>query len=339
MTTKADFTPEEWTLLRAAPVLAGLRVAVADYGGYVEEAAAVARAFVEAHERLWSDPPTGGVVDEVIAAGPVYDRDQFGDAEKMDAERIVEASDQSLREAVALLERKASPAEQRAYREFLLGLARRVAEAHREAGVFDRHAGPVSDRERAALAELASVFPPEPLGPAASRTATKADFTPEEWTLLRAAPVLAGLRVAVAEPGGTFDEVAAIAEAYGAAHERWWSNPTGRGLVDEIIADGPVYDRDQFGTPPDHLATGHITDAATKTLREAITLLQQKATTADLHAYRDFVLDLARRVAQAHQEPGRFTHSAGPVSDAERQALTQLESHFPTTVWPQAQTP
>jgi len=55
--------------------------------------------------------------------------------------------------------------------------------------------------------------------------ATKTDFTPEESTLLRAAPVLAGLRVAVADHGGNFDEVAAIAEAYGAAHERLWSTP------------------------------------------------------------------------------------------------------------------
>jgi hypothetical protein len=63
--------------------------------------------------------------------------------------------------------------------------------------------------------------------------ATKTDFTPEESTLLRAAPVLAGLRVAVADHGGNFDEVAAIAEAYGAAHERLWSTPPRGGVVDD----------------------------------------------------------------------------------------------------------
>jgi hypothetical protein len=160
MATKTDFTPEEWTLLRAAPVLAGLRVAVADHGGNFDEVAAIAQAFVEAHERLWSTPPRGGVVEEIIADGPFYDRAHFGDSpDKLDAERITEASTTSLRDAVALLERKASAAEVQAYREFVLDLARRVAEAHQEAGVFDHRAGPVSERERAALAELASVFP------------------------------------------------------------------------------------------------------------------------------------------------------------------------------------
>jgi hypothetical protein len=159
MATKTDFTPEEWTLLRAAPVLAGLQVAVADHGGNFDEVAAIAEAYGAAHERLWSTPPRGGVVDEIIADGPFYDRAHFGDSpDKLDAERITEASRTSLRDAVALLERKVSAAEVEAYREFVLDLARRVAEAHQEAGVFD-HRGPVSERERAALAELASVFP------------------------------------------------------------------------------------------------------------------------------------------------------------------------------------
>jgi hypothetical protein len=159
LATNTDFTPEEWTLLRAAPVLAGLRVAMADHGGNFDEVAAIAEAFVEARERLWSRPPRGGVVDEIIADRPFYDRAHFGDSpDKLDAERITEASSTSLRDAVALLEleRKANAEEVEAYREFVLDLARRVAEAHQEAGKFDHRAGPVSERERAALA---SVFP------------------------------------------------------------------------------------------------------------------------------------------------------------------------------------
>jgi hypothetical protein len=126
--------------------------------------------------------------------------------------------------------------------------------------------------------------------------ATKTDFTPEESTLLRAAPVLAGLRVAVADHGGNFDEVAAIAEAYGAAHERLWSTPPRGGVVDEIIADGPFYDRAHFGDSPDKLDAERITEASRTSLRDAVALLERKVSAAEVEAYREFVLDLARRV-------------------------------------------
>jgi hypothetical protein len=159
MTLKSGFTSEEWTLLRSAPVLAGLRVAVADHGANVEEVAAIARAYGDASGRLWSHPGKGGVIDAIIADGPVYDRAQFGDPpDRLDTERIIEASTRTIRAAIGLLERKASPAEVAAYREFVLDLARRVAEAHQEAGVFDNRVGPISDRERAELAELESIF-------------------------------------------------------------------------------------------------------------------------------------------------------------------------------------
>jgi hypothetical protein len=159
MTLKTDFTSEEWRLLRSAPALAGLRVAVADHRADVQEVAAIARAYGDAIDQLWSHPGKGGVVDAIIADGPVYDRAQFGDPpDRLDTERIIEASTRTLREAIALLERKASPAELAAYREFVLDLARRVAEAHQEAGVFHHRGGPISDRERAALAELESMF-------------------------------------------------------------------------------------------------------------------------------------------------------------------------------------
>jgi hypothetical protein len=329
VTLKTDFTTEEWTLLRTAPVLAGLRVAVADHGADIEEIAAIARAYADAHERLWPHPGEGGVVDAIIADGPVYDSARFGKPpDDLDADRIIEESTQTLREAIALLRRKATPAEQMAYREFVLDLARRVAEAHRESGVFDLHTNPISERERAALAELEALFPPSSPAHKPTAATVKADFTPGEWTVLRTAPVLAGLRVAVADHGGNVDELAAIAEAYGEAHEQWWAHPGTGGVVDQIIAEGPAYDRNRFGEPPYQLAADRIVEETTRTLREAITLLERKATPPELAAYRKFVLNLARRVAQAHQEPETPAHD-GPISDREQAALAELEMLFP----------
>jgi len=65
-----------------------------------------------------------------------------------------------VRDAVGLLERKATADEVEDYRRFVLALADRVANAHREGGA------PVSESERAAIDDIsASLGSPEPLDP------------------------------------------------------------------------------------------------------------------------------------------------------------------------------
>jgi hypothetical protein len=59
---------------------------------------------------------------------------------------------QHLRDAVELLERKATPDEVEGYRRFVLTLADKVANAHREGG-----AG-VSEAERAAINEISTAL-------------------------------------------------------------------------------------------------------------------------------------------------------------------------------------
>lgn len=220
-------------------MLGGLRVALADHGADIEEVAAIARAYADAHERLWPHPGRGGVVDAIVADGPVYGPARFGEPpDGLDAERIIEESVRTLREAVALMQGRATRAEQVAYREFVLDLARRVAEAHREAGVFDLRANPISERERAAIAEMEELFRPRPPAHEPVDAMTADNFTAAEWTLLRTAPVLAGLRVAVADDGGNGDELAAIAEAYGEAHDRMPNkhSSTGRSRGSNLLA-------------------------------------------------------------------------------------------------------
>ncbi|MBV9425464.1 MAG: hypothetical protein JOZ98_21335, partial [Solirubrobacterales bacterium] len=59
---------------------------------------------------------------------------------------------QHLRDAVELLEGKATPDEVEAYRRFVLTLAVKVASAHREGGAA------VGDAERAAIEEISSTI-------------------------------------------------------------------------------------------------------------------------------------------------------------------------------------
>ncbi|HYT52681.1 MAG TPA: hypothetical protein VEL10_10795, partial [Gaiellaceae bacterium] len=85
------------------------------------------------------------LLDEIVAARPERDHTRYHSAEE-----LKQAGLQHLRDAVAVLERKATPEEVEDYRRFILNLADKVANAHREGGEQ------VSDAERAAIDEISA---------------------------------------------------------------------------------------------------------------------------------------------------------------------------------------
>jgi hypothetical protein len=143
VTGKADFTAEEWDTVLHGPTTAGLIVITAQRGGTFRETFAMTKSYVDARRQ----PGQSELVDEIVAAKPALDHTRYGTPEK-----LKEAGLGHLAEAVDLLERKATPAEVGAYRRFVLDLAERVANAHRE------HGTSVSDAERAALDEVAAAL-------------------------------------------------------------------------------------------------------------------------------------------------------------------------------------
>jgi hypothetical protein len=138
----------------------------------------------------------------------------------------------------------------------------------------------------------------------------KSAFTDEEWRALLEAPPLAGLLVLTAEHGGSFRETFALAKAYAEARQQQGQSE----LLDEIVAVKPQFERERYDSEEE------LHDAALQGLREAATALGSKATPEDAAAYREFVLGLARRVAEAHHEGGK------PVSPAEQSALDEIAS-------------
>ena len=138
----------------------------------------------------------------------------------------------------------------------------------------------------------------------------KADFTPDEWKLVLEAPPGAGLIVVTAQKGGTFRETIAIAKAYTEARQEHGDSE----LLDEITAAKPERDRSHYRTPEE------LKQAGLQHLRDAVALLQSKATAAEVEDYRRFVLTLADKVANAHREHGQS------VSDAERAAIAEIAS-------------
>jgi hypothetical protein len=139
MTGKADFTPEEWELIVHGPSTAGMIVLTAARGGTIRETFAIAKAYVEARQQHGG----GELIDEIVAAKPEIDHTRYHSAAELKQQGL-----EHLHGAAELVEREASPEEVEGYRRFVLALAEKVAEAHREGGTS------VSEAERSAIDEI-----------------------------------------------------------------------------------------------------------------------------------------------------------------------------------------
>jgi hypothetical protein len=146
MTSKADFTPEEWKVVLEGPPSAGMLVITAQRGGLLRETVSMAKAYAEARQQHGQSE----LLDEIVAAKPVIDHARYSSLDE-----LKERSLGHLRDAVALLEQKATPQELDEYRRFILNLADKVAHAHRE---HRGHEEPVDEAEQAALAEIAQAL-------------------------------------------------------------------------------------------------------------------------------------------------------------------------------------
>ena len=156
MTTKADYTAEEWTGLVRAPILAGGYVVVADMStfGMVGEMRGLYSAISEHPVPDAAADLIGAVVTEIKAS------DQSNDRLPMPEVKNSATAEAQLLHQLSLdleaLERKAGQAESVAYKEWLAGLAEATAEAGKEGGLLGIGAVRVSDKERDALVRLRS---------------------------------------------------------------------------------------------------------------------------------------------------------------------------------------
>jgi hypothetical protein len=138
MSTKADYTDDEWKTILEAPTSAGLMVITASRGGTFRETFSIAKAYSEAREQHGASE----LLDAVVASNPKVDRHAATPAE------LELRATGYLRDAIVAIRSKGTEQEVGDYGRFVLGLADRVAHAHREDGVE------VSDAERAALEKI-----------------------------------------------------------------------------------------------------------------------------------------------------------------------------------------
>lgn len=123
-------------------------------------------------------------------------------------------------------------------------------------------------------------------------------------------PPSAAMIVITATRGGMFRETLAIGKAYAEARQQHGESE----LLDAIVDAKPQIDHTHFHSPDE------LKQHGLQLLRQAVDLLERKATPQERDDYSRFVIGAADRVAQAHREHG------AAVSPPERQALDEISS-------------
>ena len=154
----------------------------------------------------------------------------------------------------------------------------------------------------------------------------KDSFTPEEWARVLGAPMLAGIAVTAAEPGGLWGAVkesAAVAGAMGKAKAEG-----GDALIGEIVAaygtaEGRDLARGVLEAEARGKAPAAVVDAAVNELQAVAAVVAAKAP-ASAPAFRDWLKTIAGRVAEAGTEGGFLGFGGEKVSAAEKATLDRL---------------
>ena len=149
MTSKQDFTDEEWTRVRRAPLVAGVAISLADPGGPIEVAKETAATL-----RSATLPPS----QEELLAAVAFDvqasarerQNPLGGFKPTGGEQILE----ELRAVNELVTAKATPEEAEAFRRWLVAAAQAAADAGKEGGFLGFGAERVSAGERRMLDQL-----------------------------------------------------------------------------------------------------------------------------------------------------------------------------------------
>jgi hypothetical protein len=158
MSSKDDFTPDEWTTLIKAPMMVSYAVmGAAPSGGIgvVKEMKAVADSIVDSGEHA----PAGSLIRAVVNEIKMNATDgSHGPKETIPSGEIKGRAIELCRDVAQILQSKTADEEASGYKLWLLSVGKSVAEAAKEGGFLIFGGTQVSDSEMEALTEVASAL-------------------------------------------------------------------------------------------------------------------------------------------------------------------------------------
>jgi hypothetical protein len=162
MTSKADFTEDEWTQLKRAPFIAGMAISLADPGGPIEavkETSATLKTVLGSAQSADRPELVRTVAQEVEQDARQRKSPLGGFKPSKGAAVGVEILDE-LGAVNRIVSEKATAEEAAAVREWLLEAAQAAANAAKEGGFMGFHAERVSEGEQRMLDQLGRALAP-----------------------------------------------------------------------------------------------------------------------------------------------------------------------------------
>ena len=170
MSLKDDFTEDEWFLLSSVPAMIGSAMSTAAPSGVVgtvKELSASMRAMVQGH----ADHPESALIGELLARASNWDetkakakdyrertKARMEGANLQSREQLHELVLGDCREAARLVDERCTATDARAYRDWCVAIARKVAEAAKEGSFLGFGGVRVSDEERAMMGRIESAL-------------------------------------------------------------------------------------------------------------------------------------------------------------------------------------
>jgi hypothetical protein len=157
MTSRDNFTEEEWVRLRRAPMVAGMAISLADPGGPIELTKETMASLKAA-----STPPSTEelltAVSQDIMSMSQQKKSPMGDFKVEHSSMATTQILDELRGVHEILVAKATPDETEAFGRWMLAVSQDAANAAKEGGFMGFHAERVSQGEQAMLTQVAQAF-------------------------------------------------------------------------------------------------------------------------------------------------------------------------------------
>jgi hypothetical protein len=153
VTTKSDFTDEEWVRVRRAPFVAGMAISLADPGGPIE----LAKETMATIKTATNPPSREQLLTDVALDIQSMTQDRQNPLTDYKPSKGAQAGQQVLDELRAVKEivaSKATPEETTAFSGWLLTAAQAAADAAKEGGFMGFGAEQVSQGEKAMLDQV-----------------------------------------------------------------------------------------------------------------------------------------------------------------------------------------
>jgi hypothetical protein len=150
----------------------------------------------------------------------------------------------------------------------------------------------------------------------------KADFSVDEWDLLRSSPLMASMLVVAASPSGP---IGLVQESSAAARTIMESVGTAQTPLLKALSED-VTQTMAIPKPPPGATPGQVQEAAAEILRRTSALLSTKATPEETEEVKGWLARVAQATAEAAKEGGFLGFGGTSVSDQEKAALGMLNT-------------